>query len=204
MTTSITDPAGVVNLALARIGFKGRIGSLYEGSATAKKALDIYAQTRDQLLRQYDWGFAARTVDLVLLKQAPVGGYIPPNIWTPAYPALPWNFSYTYPSDALKVRAVKPAPIFIPSFDPQPHNFSVDNDDTFTPSRKVILTNVPDAVLVYTAQITDPDAWECNFSEALAAALGRRLAPVLVGMDAAKMEAADEVSTTRDANAEQG
>lgn len=204
MPSSIQSPEDVVNLALARIGFKGRIGSIFEGSAAAKKALDIYAQTRDELLRQFDWGFAERNLDLTLLKTAPAGGYIPPITWNSTYPPLPWFFEYAYPLDCLKVRAVKATPIFIPEFDPQPNVFSVENDNALTPSAKVILCNIPGAVLTYTGQITDPTAWEADFAEALAASLGRRLAPTLANADIAKAEASDEISSTAEAESEQG
>jgi len=204
MTSSVTSPADVINVALRRIGYKLRVGNLYEGSFAAKQALDIYAQTRDEILRQDDWGFAERNINMTLLKQAPVNGYIPPVTWTPVYPALPWLFEYVYPDDCLKVRAVKSVPLFIPNFDPQPNVFSVENDNALAPPAKVVLCNVPNPVMVYTGQITDPSTWEADFVEALCAALGRRLAPVLVGLDVAKMEASDEGASTAMAEAEEG
>ena len=72
--------------------------------------------------------------------------------------------------------------------------FSVDNDYSLSPPAKVVLCNIANAVLVYTGQITDPTTWEADFVEAFAAALGRRLAPSLVGLDPAKMEAQDEAA----------
>lgn len=192
MTTSVSTPADVVNLALGRIGYKGRIGSLFDGSEAAKHALDCYGQTRDEVLRARDWSFAGNNVIGTLLKQAPVGGYIPPNVWSPAYPALPWKYQYSYPVGALKIRTVKRSPIFIPDFDPQPQRFDVNNDNSYTPSQKVVLCDIPDAIILYTAQISDPQAWEADFIESLAAALGRRLAPVLLDLEHAKLAAADE------------
>ena len=38
--------ADMVNLALRRVGYKLRVGNLYDGSMAAKMALDVYAQTR--------------------------------------------------------------------------------------------------------------------------------------------------------------
>lgn len=204
MTASIQTPTDVVNLALVRIGFKGRIGNLYDGSMASKKALDLYSQTRDELLRQDDWDFAERNVAMTLLKQAPPGGYFPPTVWTPAYPSPPWFFEYAYPVDCIKVRSVKPVPLFVIDFDPQPRAFSVENDPALAPPAKVILCNIPSAILTYTGQITDPTSWEADFVEVLASALGRRLAPVLTGLDAAKMEAADESSSMIIADHEQG
>jgi hypothetical protein len=204
MPASLTSPADVINNALARIGYKLRVGSLYEGSMAAKKALDIYAQTRDEILRQSDWQFAERNLTLQLLKQAPAGGYVPPTAWSSAYPPLPWIFEYAYPTDCLKVRAVKAVPIFIPNFDPQPVVYGLENDNSLTPPAKVILCNIPSAVLVYTGQVTDPATWEADFGEAVCAALGRRLAPSLVGLEAVKIAAGDEQASMNTAEMEEG
>lgn len=204
MAVSVQSPEDVVNIALVRIGYKLRIGSLYDGSMASKKALDIYSQTRDELLRQNDFGFAERNVSLTLLKQAPPGGYFPPNMWDSTYPPPPWVFEYAYPLDALKVRSVKPPPQFIIDFDPQPYVYSVENDQSLAPVAKVILCNVPNAVLTYTGQITDPRDWEADFVEVLASALGRRLAPALVGLDATRLEASDEAAAMAVAETEQG
>ena len=197
MAASILSPADLSNVSLRRIGYKLRVSNLFEGSHAAKVLLDLYSQTRDELMRSKDWGFAERNVSPGLLKSAPQNGYLPPNFWDPAiHPALPWVFSYTYPADCLKVRAVKASPIFVPNFDPQPNVFSVENDQTYAPPQKAILCNVPSMVLTYTGQITDPATWEADFAEAFAAALGRRLAPALVGLDAAKLELQDEAAET--------
>ncbi len=205
MTASVSSPADVVNLALTRIGFKDRVNSLYDGSKAAKQTLDIYSQTRDALLRENDWGFAERNVLLTLLKSAPIGGYIPPTTWSTTYPPLPWQYEYQWPSDCLKVRAIKGVPLFLPDVDPQPVIFGLENDNSYTPTKKVILCNVPTpAVLVYTGQVTDPTTWEADFVEALAAELGRRLAPVLVGGNAVQIAAADAANSKAIAEREQG
>lgn len=197
MSVIISDPADMVNLALARIGKADRIASIWEGSTMAKQALDVYSQTRDAVLRANDYGFSERNLKLTLLKQAPVTGYFPPNQWNGATnPPPPWVFEYTYPDDCLKVRSVKGVPLFVLEFDPQPNVFVIANDNYFTPARKVLLCNVPDAMLVYTGQVTNPATWEADFIEAFAAELGRRLAPVLANMDVAKFAAADAAQAT--------
>jgi len=205
---AVQSPADVLNLALVRIGYKLRVGSLYDGSLAGKKALDIYAQTRDDLLRDGDWPFAERNVSGTLLKSAPQvpggWGYIPPTVWTTAYPPLPWRFEYSWNSDFLKVRAVKNAPLFVPNFDPEPSLFAIVNDNAYSPPQRVIVSNVQNAVIVYTGQITDPNTWPPDFTEALAAALGRRLAPILVSLDAAKLEGSDEQVELNNAMVQQG
>lgn len=208
MVASVGSPADLCNIALTRMGWKGpRIASLFDGSAAAQKFLDLYAQTRDELLRNdiYDWGFAERNVSLTLLKAAPPGGYFPPNLWNPTVNPPPgWTYSYAYPADCLKVRAVKPVPLFNINWDPQPQVFSIDNDNSASPAVRVILCNVPNAVLVYTGQITDSTTWDVAFTGALAAKLERAIAAGLVGMDAAKMAAQDEAQAMQIANTEQG
>lgn len=205
MATVITSPADVVNLALASIGYKDRIGSIFEGSMPAKQALDIYSQTRDELLRATDYGFAERNLNLTLLKQAPAGGYFPPNVWNGTNnPPPPWVFSYTYPTDCLKVRSLKQMPLFVMDFDPQPNVFAIENDNYFTPARKVILCNVPSAMLVYTGQVTDPTTWESDFIEEFADELGRRLAPTLANMDAAKFAAGAAAQAADNAQRNEG
>lgn len=205
MAAIITNPEDMINLALGRIGFKDRIGSIFEGSMAAKQSLDLYSQTRDEMLRAVDYGFAERNVQMTMLKQAPVGGYFPPVVWDGTVnPPVPWVFEYTYPSDCLKVRAIKPIPMFVMDFDPQPVVFTIENDQYFVPAQKVILCNVPQAMLVYTGQITDPTTFESDFIEAFAAELGRRLAPVLANMDAAKFAAADAAQATATSDTTEG
>lgn len=201
--SAVQSPADVVNIALGRMGYKLRIASLYDGSAAAVDALDMYSQTRDEMLRQNDWTFAEGNVTMTLLKQAPAS-YVPPNGWSTAYPPLPWLFEYAWPDDCLKVRAVKPVPIFVPEFDPQPCVFGLENDNALNPPQKVILCNVANAVLVYTRQVTDPTTWDVDFIEALIAAIARRLSPGLVGPEMSKLLAADEAQTMGTAEMQEG
>ena len=196
-TAAMQSPADLCNLALARMGHKLRIGSLFDGSFAAKKFLDAYSQTRDELLESYDYDFAERTIGPTLLKSAPPGGYFPPTAWDPTVnPPIGFAFEYAFPSDAIKIRTVRPTPLFLINADPQPNAFQLSNDNYLTPSQRVILCNVPSAIGVYTGQVTDPTTWDVTFCEALSAALERRLASVLVGGEAAKMAASDEQVST--------
>lgn len=205
MSLVLTSPEDVINDALVRIGRKQRIGSIQEGSESAKVALDIYGQTRDEMLRDGDWGFVERNITIAATKQAPTGGYATQD-WDPSTnPPIPWWFQYTYPSDCLKVRSIKVQPIFLPNFDPQPIAFKIANDNGYSPARKVILCNVgPSALMVYAAQIIDPSTWEASFTEALCAALARRLAPALANLQTEQAEATDEQVEAAAANMTQG
>ena len=204
MTAIITRPEDVINLALARIGYKDSVSSILDGTPASRLALTFYSQTRDQMIRDGNWAFAERIAEGVLLKSAPQGGYNTVVPWSPAYPALPWFYEYGYPADCLKVRSMRPQAIYIPNFVPQYNVFSEENDNSYNPPVKVILCNVPNAIITYAGQVTDPTTWEASFIEAFAAALGRRLAPGLVGLESAKLEIQDEQAETSLADRTQG
>lgn len=204
-TFAAQNPADIVNQSLARIGYKLRVGSLYDGSLAAKKALDIYAQTRDAMLRDGDWPFAERNVTGTLQKQAPAAGYVPPTGWNPATnPPVPWIYQYAWNSDFLKVRAVKPTPIFVPNFSPQPNIFAVLNDNGAVPPQRVVCCNVANAIIVYTGQITDPATMPSDFISAFADALAEGLSPLLASLDLMKIKAAEGQVDEAKAMVEQG
>lgn len=182
----LTSPEDVVNAALGRLGIKQRIGKLIEGSEPAKLALDLYGQSRDEALRTGNFDFARRDVDLTLLKSAPAGGYVPPVLWNPHdYPPPGWKFEYVYPTDCLKVRNIRPRNLTVMEFDPSPVPYNTPNDPYATGSdpdwveAKVIVCNVPDALLTYTGQITDPSNWDSTFSGLMIAMLAKRLSPAV-------------------------
>lgn len=181
---------GLCNMALRRINYPVPIGYVYEGTPAARVAVEIYGQTRDSLIRSFDWDFARQSIGLTLLKTAPVGGYGYMNPWTSAYPPLPWIYEYSYPANALMVRSVRPTPVIIPEYDPQPNIFIVADDPSVTPS-KVICTNLANAQAVVTAQITDPTQWNASFVESLVDSLATQFQQALApaaDMDKERME----------------
>lgn len=204
MANAIQNPADMVNLALRRIGYKRRSNDLYDGSDASNIALDLYGQSLDAMLQQGDWGFAQRMANPTLLKSAPPGGYFD-NAWDPtADPPIGWQFSFTLPSDYLKVRSVRPQPGFNLDVDPTPTLFNVVNDDGYTPPRRVLVCNIGTPVLIYTARVTSPEQWNAGFIDAFAAGLARRLAPSLADLNVERVEAQDEVVSVTQASMLQG
>lgn len=202
MPASASSPADIVNMALARMGYKRRVANLYDGSEAASKALDIYAQTRDDMLRDGEWDFCQRQVDATLLKSAPANYFDAP--WNAATnPPPPWLYEYAYPGDCLKVRMLKRQPTIIFNPSPTPILWSVLNDNAYNPSRRVIVSNVPDAVLVYAGQVTDPTQWPADFVDGLASMLATRLKPGLVGQ-LNQIDLADTAQSVNSAMVEQG
>ncbi|HEV2674157.1 MAG TPA: hypothetical protein VGV37_06405 [Aliidongia sp.] len=203
MAFSVNSPSDIINNALVKIGHQQQLGSLWDGSDEAQKALAIYGQTRDQLLRTGDWDFARRDISVTATKTAPQipggYGYIPPTLWDPTVnPPLPFLFQYAYPDNCLKVRSIRPTPLFVPNFDPWPRVFSTTNDNSAASAgAKTIVCNIgPTMIVTFTGRITDPTVMEASFIETLTDECGRRLALALGGAaDAVKVEgSAEQVS----------
>lgn len=181
MTVSISTPADVINISLVRLGVRKRIGNLYDGSPQAQKALDIYAQTRDAVLREADWNFSQKIAAAV----AAPGSIAPIPLYA---------YVYTYPSDCLKVRNMYAASYLADTNNPVPVLWAVGDDPV---NGTVVWSNGQTATLIYTARVTTITQWEPLFVEALAAALSRRLAPVLASLDLVKIETDDEKFSTQ-------
>ena len=193
MANSLSSPASIVNAALGRIGYKLRIGSLLDGSEASKVALDIYGQTRDDLIRDGDHGFARRQVGLVALKVAPAGGYNPLTPWNlNIHPPVPWVYEYGYPDDMLRLLSLQATPIITPVMSPRPVVYQISNDSRTVPPRRVILTNLPFAIASYMARVTDPLTFDVSFTELLIDALATNLSPALASLDVQKLDALAE------------
>lgn len=180
----------IANLALDAIGARATIASLSENSAEARALSRQFEQAREDVLSAAHWNFARKQLTLTLLKD----GTLSPPDTVPQ----PWLYEYAYPSDCVAARYVMPlftdvgvgASIFGPDFamgargDSQspPVRFlvSTDEDDQGNPLR-VILTNQPQAVLVYTARITNPQVYDGPFTRALANYLGALVSIALTG-----------------------
>jgi hypothetical protein len=177
---------GLINQGLRDAGLPLRVEDVYEGSEQARVALEIWGQTRDELLRTADWSFSRRTTVLSLLKgPPPAGGYSPAFPWSNIYPAPDWLFEYDYPSDCLDVRAIIDPPSGpMPDLDPRPAEWRVDNDLTpivsgspptaSGPAAKVIYCNISQAMLVYRARVTDISEWDTGFMAAMISSLGTK------------------------------
>jgi hypothetical protein len=170
MSSVVNSPEDVINLALTRIGYPVSIENIHEGSLAAKRALNIYGQTRDAVLRDGNYGFAEKIAAGVLS-----GGAAP----------QPWSFEYAYPADCLRVRNLFSAAYLADKNNPVRVLYSIGDAAV-----KVIWTNAVAPTLVYTARVTDPARWDSLFVESLVAELGLGLSIGLAKVDTAvKLEA---------------
>lgn len=136
----------ICNQALAHIGAE-MINDLTESSSGAKYCKLFFAPARDIVLRDHFWNFAAKTEPLALLSVTPTG----------------WDFAYQYPTDCIRARAIWKA---VESADPI----------KFERQGGMILTDEANAILEYTARITDTGLFDPTFVDALSWRLAADLA----------------------------
>lgn len=175
-----------------------------EASTEARQCNLIYADTRDEVLSMAFWNFARKTDSGALIKSAPgtpSNTDAPNATWSAIYPAPPWLFEYTYPSDCLQVRFLQPqpqmgyagtvpmqsaelglysAPVLGEQFPPIPFICGIDQNDN-DEDINVVLTNQYQAILVYTRRVTDTNIFSSQFTQALVSALAAKLAQQLTG-----------------------
>jgi hypothetical protein len=149
----------IANFALAKIGSDATIESMTENSAEAKECNLWLEHTRLQALASYDWSFARVRATLATHgDDAPTG----------------WTYRYIYPVDAVKARFIEnPAGL---NADPVP--YAVEQS---TSGSKSIITDLNEAVLIYTKDVTVPGLYTPYFIELLAAVLGSHIAYALTG-----------------------
>lgn len=172
----------ICNLALAHIGDTATVSSLSppEGSAQADHCARFYPIARDSLLELHSWGFSTKRVVLAQL----------------ATTVSEWDYCYAMPNDALNLLGVLPpdsadpysAPLAVSpqygylsmttpvvgaaSYVTQPYVCEVNDTGA-----SVIYTDQINAVLRYTAKVTDTT----QFSPLFVTTLSWHLAAMLAG-----------------------
>lgn len=158
MASSSTE---ICNMAIAHLGIGKQIATLTERSQEANVCSIFYETAKDITLRDFDWPFTTKNVDLGLVETDPT---------------TEWSFSYRYPSDAVKIRRIL-------------SGIRNDNNDTEVPhkiyaddSGKLLYCDIEDAVLEYTARIDVVEQYPLDFVMALSYRLASLIAPTIVGV----------------------
>lgn len=180
MTVTAVD---VVNQALQQMGARASITSLSDGSVAANAANLLYTTQFNALARAAHWNCLRCQVAATLMRAAP-GTPDNPTGAGPA-PPYPWLYEYEWPDDCLAARFV--IPVYAQEGSATPFTTGADSFSPwdqapvtsvpFTPAsdfklttssvrQKVILTYAPNAQLVYTGAVTDPDLWDASFTNA--------------------------------------
>jgi hypothetical protein len=196
--TSRTD---IVNRALAAISAQADIVNSAENSKEAVAARLLYDPTRQQLLRSAHWNFARKTAALTLLKAArgtPENPAVGSSVvaWTPEFPSPPWRYEYLVPADCQQIRFILPqsppvdgwagggagvgAGALVNGALPQKFVLASDTNPQGQPVN-VELSNQPQAIAIYTADIANESLWDSCFQEAMVYGLASRFAMTLAG-----------------------
>lgn len=144
----------ICNVALSRVG-AGSIQSLTEATREARACRTHYELARDAALRDHDWPFARKRADLAVLTET----------------VDDWDYVYQYPADCVAARLI----LNVASVDPKdriPFEVGVNA----AKSSRVILTDEEDAILVYTALVSNTVVYDALFVDALAWRLAAELA----------------------------
>ena len=166
---AIVNPVKIGNMALSHVGVSSTIESLTENSVEAAQISLWYDFSREQALEMLDWNFARKRQTLASHADDPADDGV-------------WAFRYQYPADALMARTlVNPAG---PDADAIP--FEVENSEDG--SDKSILTDLDEAVLVYTFNLQDTGLFSPMFIEALSYLMAHHIAFALTGDRALKGE----------------
>lgn len=176
----------ICNIALGHLGDPATVASISppEGSAQAEHCARFYPIARDALLEMHPWGFATRRVSLPLLSTTIAG-------WSYVYktPAGVVNFISVLPPDAFddySYPAPYPSDLYgsnAPQVSPAagyytPQSYQIETSGGV----QVLLTNQENAVLRYTATVSDTTQFSPLFTISLTWLLSSMLAgPVLKG-----------------------
>jgi len=151
----------ICNMALSHIGANSSIESLSEASAEAQ-ACDIwYDFSRTQTLEANNWNFARKRLTLVTHADDPPSGV--------------WAYRYQYPSDCVMIRRLQNPSGDVADITP----FEIEMDDSNT--GKTILTDLDEAVAVYTFDQEDTNVFSPFFVEMLSLALATHIVFTLTG-----------------------
>lgn len=160
----------IANLALARLGDRAGVASLDppDGSAQADHCARFYPLARDIALEHRPWTFnTVRQVSNALLVSPQPG----------------WEYAYAKPNDCLNVLAVVPP--FTTEWWARPSApFKLEIDPAT--GVELILTDAPEAAIIYQKRITDASRFPPQFVSALAWLLASYLAGAVVKGDAGR------------------
>jgi hypothetical protein len=184
------------NQTLSMLTTRTTITSIDERSNEAIQLKINFDSVRDVILRSAPWDFAKRDITLSMLKAAPGTPENPGSVtvWDPVtHPPLGWLYSYSYPSQAVRVRYLKTQPGYSGKESSVITRFSRGGDEDLSGNDiVVILANIPSAIACYTKVIANPELWDSQFENAFTAGLAASVCMVLTGKESLKKQLLQE------------
>jgi hypothetical protein len=186
-------------MALSHIGSEARVSSISppDGSVEAGHCATFYDQARTEMLEPGNWAFALKRQLLAQVTNT----------------SNAWAYAYTKPADCQRaLRILRPSvavTVFTQDRIAYPHTDDRDSAP-FDVEGEVLYTNEPDAVLVYTRDVTDTTKFPASFVSALSYLLAAYVAgPIVKGNEGVRVgdamrqraQALADLSATSSANA---
>lgn len=164
----------VANMALAHIGV-GAASDLTTDNSAKVDAINAFLEvTREQVLRDFPWPFATKTADSTLITTAATNAFAVVE----EDPNEEWSFSYRYPTDCAEIRRIHSGIRNDTVTSRVPYRIGFDGTVT-TATGRLIFTDMEDAVLEYTALVTDNTIYPPDFVMAWSYRLAWHIAPTL-------------------------
>lgn len=171
----MATPVDISNLGLSHIGARSQIVSISppDGTVEAGYCARFYPLVRRELLELHAWTFAAKRIALSQVTN----------------PSTIWAYAYSLPNDCVRARRVLPlaladeyATMLFSYQQAYPNGlltttFTERGGAQFEVEGSTLFTNEPDAVLIYTAEVTDSN----KFSPRFVTAAGMLMASYLAG-----------------------
>lgn len=167
----------IINRSLLMLGLQKRINARTQDTAEAKAADLIYSDVQNWCFGLFNWSFARKSTALTLTRTST--GVTPWN--TTTQPSPPWRFEYLTPVDMVMPRWLTDPTAESSIYLGNPARFQMGYNLQGTANVQVILTNIANPILVYTALITDPTFWPWYFERLVVTALARSLCLALTG-----------------------
>ena len=162
--------AAICNIALGHLGINRLITDLESertSKAQAQACITHYDLALEVTLKAHRWPFAQRIATLATIS---------------GYDGTVWLYAYRAPSDFLTAHTITRT-----EANPQGERFQVGGDS----SGAIIYSNAEDAILDYTARVTQPGLYPADFVEALAYQLAIRVAQPLSAEESLRQVARD-------------
>lgn len=158
------------NMALSHIGSEARVSSISppDGSVEAGHCATFYDVARTEMIEPGNWRF--------VLSRAPLA--------QTTNESTAWTYAYALPSDCLAPKRVLRPGVSVTVFTRDDAGYSPNDDDSadFAVEGDVLYSNEPDAVLVYSRDVTDSTKFTPSFTSALSYLLASYLAgPIIKG-----------------------
>lgn len=155
-----TTPVGLSNVALSRIGQRQYISAFDEPTTEAEACNNLFEHCRDVVLARMAWPFATARATLAESTEERDN----------------WDFVYGLPANFVAARYLVPLGVQYARPD-QLYPYAIELNDAN--DARLLLTDLEDAVLVYTRAITSVALFPPLFQDALAWKLAAELALVL-------------------------